>query len=232
MAGRCLFKRSLHFSLYLLDRMSFNVKPFSLELPENGGTTWALLGASRSGKTSLLKYLVRTYYRKHAKLFFTMNPQAPIYESLDPKIIVSPVYHPELLDEMHEINRASGNKFPFLTTFDDYVDGKMKTCPSITRLLTIQRNAGSSAIFSTQSRVLMSSAGRNSINYCLIFKQQTTKQWRDIIEEYLSQYFPTHMSMREMIEFCRLCTEDHAFICIDNIAEEVFISKLNPSQLC
>lgn len=210
--------------------MSFEVRHFDLELPINGGTSFGLIGASRSGKTTLMKYLFRTYFKKHITVMATMNPHAAIYEDLDSKVLVCQDYHPELLREMHELNGHTSNRYPFLFISDDFVNPKIKNDGEVTRALTIYRNAGVSSIWSFQGRTLMSAVGRNNLNYIAILKQQTPKEWECVIKEFLSMWLPTGMNMREMIEFCRLATEDHQFFFIDQIEGCCYLTKLTREQ--
>jgi len=210
--------------------MSFGVKAFDLEFPTNGGVSICLIGASRSGKTTLLKYLYKEHFKKHITIMCSMNPHAAIYEDLDSKVIVSPHYHTEILREFHELNSLTDNRYPFLFISDDYVEPKIKNDQEITRALTIYRNAGVSSIWSFQGRTLMSAVGRNNANYIAVLKQQTPKEWENVIKEFLSMWLPTGMTMREMIEFCRKATEDHQFFLIDQIKGECYLTKLSRSQ--
>jgi len=210
--------------------MSFEVRRFELTLPTNGGTSFGLIGASRSGKTTLMKYLYRTHFKKHITIMSTMNPHASIYEDLDSKVLVCQDYHPELLREMHELNSHTGNKYPFLFISDDFVNPKIKNDGEVTRALTIYRNAGVSSIWSFQGRTLMSAVGRNNLNYIAVLKQQTPKEWECVIKEFLSMWLPTGMNMREMVEFCRLATEDHQFFFIDQIEGCCYLTKLSREQ--
>lgn len=211
--------------------MSFPVSKFDLVLPTNGGVSIALVGASRSGKTTLLKYMYKNYFRKHITTMFSMNPQAEIYKDLGSKVLVSDKYHPELLKEAHEINKLTENKYPFLFISDDFVNMRIKTDGEVVRALTIYRNSGISTIFSFQGRTLMSAVGRNNINYIAVFKQQTPKEWESVIKEFLSMWLPTGMTMREMVEFCRVATSEHQFFFIDNITGCCYISKLSAEQI-
>lgn len=211
--------------------MSFPARKFDLTLPTNGGVSFGLIGASRSGKTTLMKHLYRKFFKKHICIMTTMNPQAAIYEDLDSKIVISHEYHPELLRDIHEINTLTENKYPFLFISDDYVDAKIKNDPEITRALTIYRNAGLSTIFSFQGRTLMSSVGRNNLNYIAVLKQQTPLEWECVIKEFLSMWLPPGMTMREMVEFCRKATEDHQFFFIDNIEGCCYLTKLSAAQI-
>lgn len=211
--------------------MSFPSKKFDVELPTNGGISICLIGASRSGKTTMMKYLYKKYFTKYITTMFSMNSHASIYKDFDEKVIVSPEYHSELIEEAHEINSMCSNKFNFCFIVDDYVDSKIKSDPTITRALTLYRNAGVNSIFCMQDPTLLNPTGRNNANYILIFKQQTPKKWESVIKEFLSMWLPVGMTMREMIDFCVKCTMDHQFFFIDNIKGEVFISKLSASQV-
>jgi len=209
----------------------FSSKRFSLELPENGGVSIALIGCSRSGKTTMLKHLYKNYFTKYITVMCSMNPQADIYKDLSTKVLVSEKYDPTILSDMHKINSKMDNKFKFMFISDDYVDKKIKNCPEITRCLTIMRNAGVTSIFSFQGRTLMSAVGRMNVNYICIFKQQTPKEWKNVIDEYLDMWLPLGMKMEEKINFCKLATESHQFFFIDNIKNECFLSKLTPTQI-
>jgi hypothetical protein len=209
--------------------MSFPAKKFNITLPENGGTAWALIGCSRSGKSTLMKHIYKEYFNKHIGVMFTMNSHAPIYKDFK-NILVCSEYNNEVLTDMQKINAGTKNKFDFVVVSDDYVSPKIKSDPEITRFLTIGRNCGCSSIFSFQGRTLMNSVGRNQVNYVCIFKQQTTKEWKNIIDEYLDMWLPLTLSMNEKIQFCKEATVDHQFFMIDNILGECYLTKLSKAQ--
>lgn len=211
--------------------MSFVTKRFSLELPENGGVSIALIGASRSGKSTLMKYIYANHFSKHITIMCSMNPQAEIYADLSKKVIVSNQFCPEILADIHKLNSKMNNKFPFLFISDDYVDRKIKNSDEVTRALTIYRNANLSSIWSFQGRTLMSATGRMNVNYVAIFKQQTPLEWKNVIQEYLQMWLPMGLNMAQLIVFCKEATEHHQFFFIDNIRGECFLTKLADSQL-
>lgn len=211
--------------------MAFPTKRFNLDIPKNMGCSWALIGSSKSGKTTLLKHIYNEYYKKYCTIMFSMNAHAEIYKDLDKNVIVCDTFHPSLFAEAHEINTKCNNKFPFLFISDDYVDSAIKSSPEVLRALTIYRNANMTSIFVFQGRTLMNSVGRNQVNYVCVFKQQTPKEWKAVIEEFLSMWLPMGMTMAEMINFCMEATKNHQFFLIDNIVGECYISKLAPSQI-
>ena len=215
--------------------MAFPSKAFNLELPDMGdgssAVSFMLCGASKSGKTTLLKYLLKKYFSKHITIMFTMNPQAEIYKEIDSKIIVSDTYHPELISEGHIINKEMGNKHKLLYVSDDYVGLDIKNDKEITRLLTVLRNSNQSSVFNFQGRTLMNAIGRANCNYIVILKQQCPKDWENVIKDFLDMWLPLDMTMREKIAFCQAATKNHQFFMIDQVKEECYISKLSPSQI-
>lgn len=200
-------------------------------MPSNGGVSIILIGASRAGKTTLMKHIYRKYFSKHITTMFTMNSHAEIYKDLDSKVMISENFHSELLRDAHTINSLCDNKFPFFFISDDYVALNIKHDPEITRAMTISRNAAVSSCWSFQGRTLMSAVGRNNANYICIFKQQTPLEFENVIKEFLSMWLPTGMTMREMVAFCKEATESYQFFFIDNIEGKCYLCKLTRDQL-
>ena len=205
-------------------------KSFDITLPTMGGVSFVLCGASRSGKTTLMKYLYRKYFAKHITTMFSLNTQAAIYKDLSNKTIVSPEFLPELLDEMHAINVKTDNRYNFLVISDDYVGGRIKNDEQITRLLTVYRNAGMNSIFSFQGRTLLNPVGRQNANYICILRQQTPMDWINVCKEFLDTYLPIGCTYPEKIRYCEEATRDHQFFMIDNILGECYITKLSRAQ--
>jgi hypothetical protein len=210
--------------------MSFKTKAFSLDLPASGGTNIVMVASSRSGKTTMLKYIYDTYFKKHITTMFTMNPHADIYKDLSDKIMMSERFHPEIIHDMYEINKLSDNKYDFFVISDDYVDNTIKTSPEITRLMTIYRNANLNSCFSFQGRTLLSAVGRNNAHFILVGRQNTPKEYECVIKEFLSGWLPVGMTMSEMIRFVAEACRDYQFFLIDNLKGECYLTKLSPRQ--
>jgi len=202
----------------------FEFKPFEIEMPTNGGISFALIGSTRCGKSTMMAYLVDTYFKKHAKILCTLSPQADIYKKM--KCMVAVGFKKELIEEPMKINRGTDNKYKFLLIFDDMaMEGK--TTPEMTKLLTIGRNSGMSAIISGQKLTMLSATGRSNVNIVCCFKQNTDSAIEDTIKNYLRSYFPTGTPMSEMIKLYKEYTEDHHFICVDTLNDKIYISKIN-----
>jgi hypothetical protein len=212
--------------------MTFEQRPFNFEIDRSlGGTSIALIGATKCGKTTLMKYLKRHCFRRDITVMFSMNSHADIYKDFDRDVLISSLYHPELIKEAHQINKICDNKFPFLFICDDYVDHKIKNDPEIIRLLSLYRNANMSSIQCFQRTTMMSATGRNNTNFIFIFKQNTASNWEDVVKEFLSMYLPSSMTLREMVDFCKSATEDHRFFVVDTVNGDCYLSKLSMEQV-
>ena len=210
--------------------MTFPSKKFEICMPENQCVSILLCGASRAGKTTLLKHLYQTYFSKHITTMFTMNSHADIYKDLSKDMMVANTFHPELLREAQEINSLCDNKYNFLWISDDYVGKEIKCDKEVVRVMTVGRNCGQSSIWSAQGRTLLSAIGRNNANYIMILKQQTPLEWECVIKEFLSMWLPTGMRMKEMVEFCKIATQNYQMFVIDNLKGECYLTKLTKEQ--
>jgi hypothetical protein len=196
----------------------------SLQLPTNGGASFALIGSTRSGKSTAMVYLWEKYFKKHITFLMTLSKQADIYKPLQ-KVLISCGYKKELISEPMKLNRETNNKYDFCLIFDDLAtDGK--NADEMTKLLTIGRNSAMSAILCGQKMTMLNATGRSNCNYILCFKQNTDSAVKDTVETYLRSYFPPAMSVSEMCRVYKELTQDHQFLCIDTLNDEVFLSKI------
>jgi hypothetical protein len=197
----------------------------SIKTPENNNMSWACIGSTRSGKTYAMKHLYDTYFKKHITILMTHSGHAEIYKDFKKNTIVSDGFHKELIDEPMKINKMTKDEYQFCLIFDDLgLDGKI--CDSMTNLLTRGRNCGMSCIYAGQKLTMLSSTGRSNINYVLCFYQNTDTEIENTVKCFLRSYFPKGMRMPDCIALYRKITQDHNFICIDTLNNDVFISKI------
>ena len=206
--------------------MDYPVVPFDLKLPEKGGCTISLIGASRAGKTSLMKYIYNEFFNKHITTLFSYSLQADIYKDFTKKVHCSPEYYPEIIKECAYINKQCNNKFNFCFIFDDIIGLHLKNDPQLLKLCTILRNSDCSTIYSVQDPVLMNSIGRGNVNYCMLFKQNSDTECEKVIKHYLRSYFPAKMTMNEKIQLFKELVDNHHFIFIDNLNGTIYRTKL------
>jgi len=206
--------------------------PFTLEtykdpeMPTNGAVSWVLVGASRSGKSTFMKHLLKTHYKKHLTCMMTLSSAAEIYKDLSKKIIVATDWNPVVIEDMYRINSKMDNKFPFLVVTDDLVGGAIKTDLQMTRLLSLYRNSNISAIISGQQATLINAAGRSNANFIAVFHQNSAGEAKRVVDLYLTAFFPTHLKVSEKIQLFMKLTEDHCFFFINNLNNTCTLVKL------
>jgi hypothetical protein len=202
--------------------MPLETRKFEFELPENGGVSVALLGSTRSGKTTFLKYLLDKHFAKHLKVLMSNSIHAPIYKDMK-DMVKSPLYIPKLVKEGYMINKETKNHYDFLYILDDIVTGKFDK--ELLKLLAIYRNSNMSAIISIQSPILLNSATRGNLNYVLLGRMNSEEQIEKTIKMYLTSYLDGR-NMTEKIKNYKALTEDHYWIVINNLDGSVYRTKL------
>jgi hypothetical protein len=196
------------------------------EMPTNGAVSWVLVGASRSGKSTFMKHLLKEHYKKHITCMMTLSSAADIYKDLSKKIIVATDWNPVVIEDMYRLNSKMDNKFNFLVVTDDLVGGAIKTDLQMTRLLSLYRNSNISAIISGQQATLINAAGRSNANFIAVFHQNSAGEAKRVVDLYLTAFFPTHMKVSEKIQLFMKLTEDHAFFFINNLNNTCTLVKL------
>jgi dephospho-CoA kinase len=202
--------------------MPLETRKFDFELAENGGVSVALLGSTRSGKTTFLKYLLDKHFPKHLKVLMSNSIHAPIYKDMK-DMVKSPLYIPKLVKEGYMINKETKNHYDFLYILDDIVTGKFDK--ELLKLLAIYRNSNMSAIISIQSPILLNSATRGNLNYVLLGRMNSEEQIEKTIKMYLTSYLDGR-NMTEKIKNYKAMTEDHYWIVINNLDGSVYRTKL------
>jgi dephospho-CoA kinase len=202
--------------------MPLETRKFEFELAENGGVSVALLGSTRSGKTTFLKYLLDKHFPKHLKVLMSNSIHAPIYKDMK-DMVKSPLYIPKLVKEGYMINKETKNHYDFLYILDDIVTGKFDK--ELLKLLAIYRNSNMSAIISIQSPILLNSATRGNLNYVLLGRMNSEEQIEKTIKMYLTSYLDGR-NMTEKIKNYKAMTEDHYWIVINNLDGSIYRTKL------
>ena len=197
---------------------------FKLIPPSKGGFSIALIGSTRSGKSTALGYILEHYFKDHIGVLMTNSPQAEIYKAMK-TVAQSPGYLPKVIRDMAHINRETKNKYEFLAILDDVVSG-VKFDKEILQMLTIYRNSNVSCIISAQAVSLMNAAGRTNINNVCLFKLNSDEQIEKVIKFYLNSYFPPSWRMIEKIKYYREKTEDHHFFIVDTLNGRICRTKI------
>jgi len=200
-------------------------RPFKLIMPDadTGGTSIAMIGATRSGKTTLLLHILKEYFKDDIAVLMSQSTNASIYDDIPKHIPKIPKFSPEMVNEMYKINLGTKNKYKFLAVIDDCPT--VKFSKELLKLLTIYRNSHLSAIICMQSLKLFNTASRGNINFVMLGRCNSFEASEQAVRGYLMHRLPGKNISEKVAEYMRL-TEDHFWIVVDNINGDIFRTKL------
>jgi hypothetical protein len=201
---------------------------FELQLPDTktGGASVLMIGSTRSGKTTALKYILKRYFKDHIGVVFSESARSPAYADMKHKNLpLSSAWIPQLIKDMYKINKDTKNHYDFMVILDDMPTVKMDK--ELLKLTTIYRNSNLSSICCMQSPSMMTPTQRSNFNFVFLFKANTTAQAEANIKNYLRGIWPEGWNYEKKIEAYKQMTDDHHFIFIDNLAGKIYRCKIN-----
>jgi len=151
----------------------------SIFKPGETGATFAMIGKSKSGKTTFIVNQLNRMTEKEVEgynviVFFTTSLHANPLKDLAPhvkkRMVLVGRFVPKILQTMKRINDETKNQFKFLVIFDDILKLRgdlMSEC-----ILTL-RNSNISTVISMQYVKLMSPAQRDSVHNIYLFNLKT-----------------------------------------------------------
>jgi len=203
---------------------------FALQLPpeETGGCSILMIGSTRSGKSTALKFILDNYFKKHTGVLFSQSIKANAYKDMNyPLIAKSGAFIPELIHDFYVINKETKNHYPYIVIIDD--------CPlvrndkELLKLATIYRNSGLSSIVCCQNLGMLNPTCRSNINFVLLFKLNNTEAIEKTIKTFLRGYLPQGWNYDRKIEWYKQITEDHHCLLIDNLNGTICRTKIDIS---
>lgn len=191
--------------------------------------SFGIIGSSKSGKTTFLKYLLKNHFKDDIKLFMTQSPQADIYNTIRKTTVFCPDYMPEMIKECYKINKDANNHYPFCVIVDDVVGAKNDK--QMIRALCLYRNTRVSTICVGQDFSMLNPTGRANVNNICLFYTNTDNRIEDNIKLFLRSYLPRSLSMEEKIVLYRKLTENHCFLWIDCLNNTIKRCKLSEDEV-
>jgi hypothetical protein len=202
----------------------------TLEIPaDKFGCSIVMYGATRSGKTTILNYLYEKLFKDYISVLMSNSLQADTYKRLKKSNICSDLFHQEIIKHMYHINHETKNHYKFLVILDDITDHK--TSKEIVKLFSIYRNSRISTIANVQATTMMNKTARANINFVFMGRMNNDLEIEMVIKSYLTSFFPTGMRMAEKITLYRQLTDDHNWLIIDQVGNDIFRTKLTPQQV-
>jgi hypothetical protein len=212
----------------MADKVKIPDRPFTLEMPpvETGGCSILMVGSTRSGKSTALKYILDKYFQKHIGVLFSQSVKANAYKDMNyPLIAKSTPYIPELIHDAYVINKETKNYYPFLFVIDDHP--LVKTDKELLKLCTIYRNSGLSSITCVQNLGMLNPTCRSNINFVLLFACNNTETIEKTIKCFLRGYMPQGWNYDQKIALYKQLTADHHFILINNLDGSICRCKID-----
>lgn len=209
----------------------YPVKPLDMVRDPRFGCSFMLIGSTKSGKTTMLNYIMKKYFADSINVFMSQSLHADIYKDARKTMACAPTYVPEIVRTCYLINKNVGTKhqYDFNVVLDDVVGGKNDI--QMTRLLTIYRNSRISCILSAQSPILMNSIGRGNVNFVLLGRLNADESVKYAVEKYLRTYFPMGLRLIECMRLYRKLTEDHTFFLVNTLEGTVTRVRLGAKDL-
>lgn len=195
--------------------MPFVDGELKLTIPDaqTGGMTIALVGSTRSGKTTLLNHLLNKYFGEYCGVLMTPSLHAPIYAAIK-GFAKAPFYVPRIIEEMFSINRKTDNKYPFLAVLDDVVTAKFDK--TLMKSFTIYRNSGITTIMSVQNPIIFNSVTRGNFNAVMLGYLNSDEACEKVIRMFCYTAIPGKNIEDKIAEYKRL-TADHHWLYIDHL---------------
>jgi hypothetical protein len=208
-----------------VEKPKFEDKEFHMKLPDTatGGVTIAMIGSTRSGKTTLLKEALMKVFDEHLGVLMSPSLHAPVYKDMAKNMVKSPEYIPRVIDEMYSINRKTNNHYPFLVVLDDVVTAKFDR--TLMKSFTIYRNSGITTVMSVQNPIILNSVTRGNINFILLGYLNSDEACEKAVRMFCYASIEGKNIEEKIHEYKRL-TADHHWLFINHLDGEMFRFKL------
>lgn len=216
----------------LEDTMSKKLIPvtkFKVNISTDTGSTIAEVGASKSGKTTLMKHIYDNFIddKKFITILFALNMHSNIYDDLSKNVVKSKRFFPEVIKAAYSIQSGTKNKYNFVFLFDDIVGEDTKNSQTIKELISTYRNSKMSTIISLQGVQLLSKLNRANINYITFHHMNNDEAIEDNIKKYLSSYLGgKELNLADKISLYKEMTKNYHFLLLDNLNEKLTRHKI------
>jgi hypothetical protein len=204
-------------------------EPISLPITKKTGTTIALYGASKQGKSNVLVWLWKKYFGDAITVLCTPNSQQPVYHPFINKAIITPNFETfeELVKIAYEIQLGTDNHYRWVFIMDDVVDHK--NSKTLKKLILTLRNSNMSTIISVQGDTIVERNERSSINIGIFFRFNNFEGARGVVEKYLMGYYNTPSILGATRQYQKEL-DKHEYI-IGNLIDQIFTKSKLPIKL-
>lgn len=201
----------------------------------DNGVTYALVGSSGSGKTTMLReiFLDRLYSPKLADkdyivTVFTESKESDALQGLHKDILIDGKgFDEDQFNYYYLENSIHNKKFNFVAVLDDCIHIRFRK--TIERMFLVMRNTNITSIVSLQYPKLIPVSIRTSIYYCFCLALNNEEGIEIAVRTWVGSYIPGK-NIREKICSYREWTQDHACYLLDNLEKKCY--KVDKHFMC
>lgn len=206
-----------------------NSKIPKLRLDPHSGNTLLLIGASMSGKTTVMLKLYDKYYnnKKYISTLFAANPQIELYKGREKYLLVATGFdsnHETYIQSQKYINTKTSNKYDFCQLIDDNID--LRNSKLLANLILSYRNSHISSMICMQAVKILTPAVRSNVHNLIFLWFNNEESIEQVVAIYLRDYFKRlgwHKS--NYTEKYRDLTRDHNHIYLHVLSETLWSSR-------
>lgn len=203
-------------------------EPLVLHLDLNTGNTGAIIGSSKTGKTTLLMHIYKQYYQqdtpsKLIPILFAQNAHIESYKQRD--LIKIDRWCPEVIRGELKIQKYSNNGHEFANFIDDMVD--LDRDVMLKNLILTYRNSKISSYICLQYAKLLARSERTNVNNVMLFQQNTDEAAEASVDCFLATHFKKlKIPKDQWVPYFHHVTRNHGFFHIHPATGEVRICKV------
>ena len=201
-----------------------------LRLDPRTGNSTVLLGSSKKGKSTLLMWIYRKYYKKKAWIttLFSINSQISTYKGEKDLLKCNSfdVKAQKYIRLQKFINRKTSNRYNFANLIDDVIDVRHNKL--ITNMVLTYRNSNISTVLCMQYSNLLSKSSRANFNNVIIFGFNSDESMEVVIKTFLRSAF-SKMGIKRLddqIRFFKKMTKDHQFLYYHPASDSLSFHKI------
>lgn len=205
--------------------------------------TAALIGSTKSGKSTFLNYFIPKIAKNFDLIFmFSNSIHIDAYNDIKNIKKASVVGMEEFdalpIQQLARFQSKTENALQILIIMDDEIDNKNNKM--VQKLFCVLRNSNFSTIFSGQDYSMLSKKVRNNLNYVFIFKQNNMASYEELYKIFLKGVIEDALKIdkkiqkykqnRMVLEFLKQATSDHNILFI-NVLDSYKLSILSKKYL-
>ena len=190
---------------------------------KNTGLTIALLGSSKSGKTTMLTSMLPVLQKDNIMSVFSNSLQSPAYADIKEmdNCLFFDYFDKDLVETTYKVNHLTKNHYKFMNVLDDIVD--QKNSELLSKCFTVFRNSNISTILSIQDPILIKKTNRGNINYIFLKRFNNNEMVQNIVDKFVGGYLTGRIE-EKCAKYKRL-TEGFNTIFIDMLNDCIYLIK-------